>query len=141
MSNEVDLTGACVGQSNAGSPHNQRLGMLKANAPDCCHRRDHAAAAGQRASGEGTAEAFHKTLTSRLEGPGMRWDRPNAEGIMALAAVRSGGLRNRCRTDERRNAAQPPGKLVRPQACGFSFGEVVGQQYNQWFAAPNVGTE
>jgi len=39
--------------------------------------------------GSGPTEAFCKTLTSRLKGPGMRWDKPNAEAIMALASVRA----------------------------------------------------
>jgi hypothetical protein len=42
--------------------------------------------------GSGPTEAFCKTLTSRLKGPGMRWDKPNAEGIMALASVRASDL-------------------------------------------------
>jgi hypothetical protein len=42
--------------------------------------------------GSGPTEAFCKTLTSRLKGPGMRWDKPNAEGLMALASVRSSSL-------------------------------------------------
>lgn len=42
--------------------------------------------------GSGPTEAFCKTLTARLKGPGMRWDKPNAEGLMALASVRSSGL-------------------------------------------------
>lgn len=42
--------------------------------------------------GSGPTEAFCKTLTSRLKGPGMRWDKPNAEGLMALASVCSSGL-------------------------------------------------
>lgn len=37
--------------------------------------------------GSGPTEAFCKTLTSRLKGSGMRWDTPNAEAIMALAAL------------------------------------------------------
>jgi len=37
--------------------------------------------------GSGMTEAACKTLTLRLKGSGMRWDRPNAEAIMALAAV------------------------------------------------------
>ena len=37
--------------------------------------------------GSGPTEAACKTLTLRLKGSGMRWDRPNAEAIMALAAV------------------------------------------------------
>lgn len=42
--------------------------------------------------GSGPTEAFCKTLTSRLKGPGMRWDKHNAESIMALASVRSSHL-------------------------------------------------
>ena len=42
--------------------------------------------------GSGPTEAFCKTLTARLKGPGMRWDNPNAEGLMALAALRASGL-------------------------------------------------
>jgi len=39
--------------------------------------------------GSGPTEAFCKTLTARLKGPGMRWDKPNAEGMMALASIDS----------------------------------------------------
>lgn len=42
--------------------------------------------------GSGPTEAFCKTLTSRLKGPGMRWDKGNAEGMMALASIYSSGL-------------------------------------------------
>lgn len=42
--------------------------------------------------GSGPTEAHCKTLTARLKGPGMRWDKPNAEGMMALASLRSSGL-------------------------------------------------
>ena len=42
--------------------------------------------------GSGPTEAFCKTLTARLKGPGMRWDKPNAEAMMALASIRSCGL-------------------------------------------------
>jgi hypothetical protein len=42
--------------------------------------------------GSGPTESFCKTLTSRLKGSGMRWDKPNAEAIMALAAVRQSHL-------------------------------------------------
>jgi len=42
--------------------------------------------------GSGPTEAFCKTLTGRLKGPGMRWDKPHAEGLMALAAIRASGL-------------------------------------------------
>jgi hypothetical protein len=37
--------------------------------------------------GSGPTEALCKTLTSRLKGRGRRWDRPNADALMALAAV------------------------------------------------------
>lgn len=39
--------------------------------------------------GSGPTEAFCKSLTARLKGPGMRWDKPNAEGMMALASIRA----------------------------------------------------
>lgn len=42
--------------------------------------------------GSGPTEAFCKTLTARLKGSGMRWDKPNAEAMMALAAVDQSGL-------------------------------------------------
>lgn len=42
--------------------------------------------------GSGPTEAFCKTLTSRLKGQGMRWDKPNAEALMALASIRSSDL-------------------------------------------------
>jgi len=42
--------------------------------------------------GSGPTEAFCKTLTSRLKGPGMRWDKPHAEALMALASIRSSSL-------------------------------------------------
>ena len=42
--------------------------------------------------GSGPTEAFCKTLTSRLKGPGMRWDKPHAEAMMALASIRSSRL-------------------------------------------------
>lgn len=37
--------------------------------------------------GSGPTEAFCKTLTARLKGSGMRWNRRNAEAVMALAAL------------------------------------------------------
>jgi len=37
--------------------------------------------------GSGPVEAFCKTLTMRLKGSGMKWDWPNAEAMMALAAL------------------------------------------------------
>lgn len=42
--------------------------------------------------GSGPTEAFCKTLTGRLKGQGMRWDKPNAEAMMALASVHSSHL-------------------------------------------------
>jgi hypothetical protein len=42
--------------------------------------------------GSGPTESFCKTLTARLKGSGMRWDKPNAEALMALAAVRQSHL-------------------------------------------------
>lgn len=42
--------------------------------------------------GSGPTEAFCKTLTARLKGPGMRWDKSNAEGMMALASIDSSNL-------------------------------------------------
>jgi hypothetical protein len=42
--------------------------------------------------GSGPTESFCKTLTRRLKGSGMRWDKPNAEAMMALAAVRQSHL-------------------------------------------------
>lgn len=44
--------------------------------------------------GSGPTEAFCKTLTARLKGSGMRWDSPNAEGMMALAAIDQSGQWN-----------------------------------------------
>ena len=44
--------------------------------------------------GSGPTEAFCKTLTARLKGSGMRWDSPNAEGMMALAALDQSGQWN-----------------------------------------------
>ena len=41
-------------------------------------------------------EAFCKTLTARLKGSGMRWDRLNAEAMMALAALEHGNLWKHC---------------------------------------------
>ena len=37
--------------------------------------------------GSGPTEAFCGTLTDRLKGPGMRWDKDNAESMMALASM------------------------------------------------------
>jgi len=44
--------------------------------------------------GSGPTEAFCKTLTSRLKGSGMRWDKPNAEAMMTLASIYTSGLWN-----------------------------------------------
>lgn len=43
-------------------------------------------------TGSGPTEAFYKMLTSRLKGPGMRWDQVHAEAMMALASFRSSGI-------------------------------------------------
>ena len=37
--------------------------------------------------GSGPTESFCKTLAARLKGRGMRWDKDNAEGVMALGSV------------------------------------------------------
>lgn len=42
--------------------------------------------------GSGPTESSCKTLTLRLKGHGRRWDRPNAEAVMALEALRQSGL-------------------------------------------------
>ncbi|MCX5682532.1 MAG: hypothetical protein NT049_02455 [Planctomycetota bacterium] len=42
--------------------------------------------------GSGPTEAACKTLTLRLKGRGRRWDRPNAEAVMALEALRQSRL-------------------------------------------------
>ena len=55
--------------------------------------------------GSGPTEAFCKTLTGRLKGSGMRWDRPHAEGMMALAALRASGLWQHYWTTQRQPAA------------------------------------
>jgi hypothetical protein len=55
--------------------------------------------------GSGPTEAHCKTLTARLKGPGMRWDKPNAEGMMALAAIRASGLWGRFWRLRRESAA------------------------------------
>ena len=54
--------------------------------------------------GSGPTEAFCKTLTSRLKGPGMRWDKPHAEGMMALASIYSSGMWNAYWTTQRQAA-------------------------------------
>lgn len=55
--------------------------------------------------GSGPTEAFCKTLTARLKGSGMRWDRRNAEAMMALAALDHSNLWQRYWTDQRQAAA------------------------------------
>ena len=42
--------------------------------------------------GSGPTESFCKCLTKRLKGAGMRWDKDNAEAIMAMAALYSSHL-------------------------------------------------
>ena len=42
--------------------------------------------------GSGPTEASCKTLTARLKGSGRRWDRPNAEAVMALSSIRQSNL-------------------------------------------------
>jgi len=42
--------------------------------------------------GSGPTESLCGTLTDRLKGSGMRWDKDNAESIMALAALYHSGL-------------------------------------------------
>ena len=55
--------------------------------------------------GSGLTEALCKTLTARLKGSGMRWDRPNAEALMALAAPEQSRLWDAYWTLQRRLAA------------------------------------
>jgi hypothetical protein len=55
--------------------------------------------------GSGPTEAFCKTLTARLKGSGMRWDRYNAEAMMALAALDHSNLWQVYWADQRRAAA------------------------------------
>ena len=42
--------------------------------------------------GSGPTESLFGTLTDRLKGPDMRWDRDNAESVTALASVYHSGL-------------------------------------------------
>lgn len=42
--------------------------------------------------GSGPTESLSGVLTDRLKGPGMRWDKPNAEAMMALACIHHSGL-------------------------------------------------
>jgi len=44
--------------------------------------------------GSGPTEAECKTTTQRVKGRGRRWDSPNAEAMMALAALHDSGLWN-----------------------------------------------
>jgi len=55
--------------------------------------------------GSGPTEAFCKTLTKRLKGPGMRWDKPNAQGLMALSALRASKIWDLYWSQKRQNAA------------------------------------
>ena len=55
--------------------------------------------------GSGPTEALCKTLTARLKGSGKRWDRPNAEAIMALAALQQSHLWNTYWAQQRRGVA------------------------------------
>ena len=55
--------------------------------------------------GSGPTEAFCKTLTARLKGSGMRWDRPNAEALMALAALEQSHLWDAYWAQQRKPAA------------------------------------
>jgi len=51
--------------------------------------------------GSGPTESLCGTLTDRLKGSGMRWDRDNAESVMALAALYHSGLWHRYWKSER----------------------------------------
>ena len=44
--------------------------------------------------GDGTKQARHRQqeMTGRPKGPGMRWDKSNAEAMMALVGLHHGGL-------------------------------------------------
>jgi hypothetical protein len=42
--------------------------------------------------GSGPTESLCGRLTNRLKGPGMRWDRSNAEAMMALLSLHHSGL-------------------------------------------------
>jgi hypothetical protein len=55
--------------------------------------------------GSGPTEAFCKTLTMRLKGSGMKWDWPNAEAMMALAALDQSHLWDRYWELQRKLAA------------------------------------
>ena len=59
--------------------------------------------------GSGPTESFCGCLTKRLKGSGMKWDKDNAESVMALASISMGQIletktkrsinaRNKCRT-------------------------------------------
>jgi hypothetical protein len=56
--------------------------------------------------GSGPTEAFCKTLAVQHKGPGMRWDKCHAEGLMALASVRSSHLGNTYRSLQRKTCAR-----------------------------------
>ncbi len=55
--------------------------------------------------GSGPTEAACKTLTLRLKGRGRRWNRPNAEAVMALEALRQSRLWHTYWSRERNLAA------------------------------------
>jgi hypothetical protein len=55
--------------------------------------------------GSGPTEAFCKTLTTRLKGSGMRWDKVHAEALMALESVRCSGLWQTYWAAQRKNVA------------------------------------
>jgi hypothetical protein len=55
--------------------------------------------------GSGPTEAKCKTLPSRLKGSGMRWDLPNAEAMMALAAADASDLLETYWEQERQRVA------------------------------------
>ena len=45
--------------------------------------------------GSGPTESFCGSLTKRLKGAGMRWDKDNAEAVMAMASLYSSHLWNK----------------------------------------------
>ncbi len=55
--------------------------------------------------GSGPTESFCGCLTKRLKGSGMRWDKGNAEAVMALASIYYSNLWNEYWNSIRKNAA------------------------------------
>ena len=55
----------------------------------------HYTQAEDRDIGSGPTESFCGCLTKRLKGAGMRWDKDNAEAVMALASIYSSNLWNK----------------------------------------------